>query len=146
MTELQTRRKARRDRIRDYLNSGHSHRMAMANFGMTRDSFYAALSQIKLENPDFQSEFELKTSEPTALDPGSLKARARLGQLLWSYRDNLGNRRDRSLVAEQTGVTPRAQARAEAPPYNHDWSFSQIARLAAILEISFETLMKRVTD
>ena len=142
--DLKEQRRERRDRVYRYLADGYSHRQAMKKFGLAHESFYSLLDQIKAEHPDVDNLLATKGKDEPEIDPGSLRARMRLAQLLWSYRDNGGQPLHRSAVAEALGLPARAQLRAEGKPYTHDWTFDQITRLAEAIGDTFENLLKKV--
>jgi hypothetical protein len=48
------------------------------------------------------------------------------------------------MVAELTGVPARKQLKAEAKPYDHDWSMSQIERLAEASDMTFAELLRKI--
>lgn len=89
-----------------------------------------------------------KEALPYGLTNATARLRGRLGDHLYQLRER-GNNHDnfgRNQVAPQIGLNARQQLRAEQTPFNHDWSLSQIERLARALgENPREFLLKCLT-
>lgn len=49
-------------------------------------------------------------------------------------------------IAKQVGITLRSQKYARQRPFNHDWTMSQIERLAAALNTDFLSLMQEASN
>lgn len=64
---------------------------------------------------------------PYGLTQASARMRHGLGNALFFYVQNVGSR---DLVAPKIGMNKRQQIRAETKPFSHDWTVSQIERLA----------------
>lgn len=88
------------------------------------------------------------TALPYGLTDATARLRGRLGDHLHSLRTR-GRNHDaygRNQIAPLVGMNPREQGRAEALPFNHDWTLSQIERLARELgEAPKEFLLKCLT-
>jgi hypothetical protein len=75
-------------------------------------------------------------ASPDTLAPGLTTAtsalRMNLGTELYTLRERGNDSADfaRNEIAPRVGLNPRQQARAEQRPFNHDWTLSQIERLA----------------
>lgn len=69
---------------------------------------------------------------PYGLTPATLTLRQRLGDQLYLLRERGQNSevQGRNSVAPQLGMNTRQQLKAEQRPFNHDWTLSQIERLA----------------
>ena|SRR3990167_538332 len=78
------------------------------------------------------------------LNPTNRQFRAGIADVLYQLRHP--NTRDRTSDVELgrlTGIPPRAQSRAIQRPFNHDWTLSQMTRLAESSELDFTKMMLR---
>lgn len=72
---------------------------------------------------------------PFGLTSATSRLRGRLADYLYQLRER-GNNHDkfaRNQVAPKIGLNARQQLRAEQAPFSHDWTLSQIERLAVEL-------------
>ena len=69
---------------------------------------------------------------PYGLTSVTLRLRQKLGDQLYLLRErgNDSEGQGRNNVAQLVGMNTRQQIRAEQRPFNHDWTLSQIERLA----------------
>lgn len=69
---------------------------------------------------------------PFGLTPSTLRLRQKLGDLVYllTERGRESDRLGRHRVGPKIGLNSREQIRAEQRPFNHDWTLSQIERLA----------------
>jgi len=69
---------------------------------------------------------------PFGLTPATLRLRQKLGDLVYllTERGRESDRLGRHRVGPKIGLNGREQIRAEQRPFNHDWTLSQIERLA----------------
>lgn len=65
-----------------------------------------------------------------ALSASSYRVRAQLAEQLYVLRERIGHP---AKVATLVGLNPREQLRATNRPFAHDWTLSQIERLAQVL-------------
>lgn len=89
-----------------------------------------------------------KDALPYGLTTATAHLRGRLGDHLYQLRQR-GNNHDnfgRNQVAPRVGLNARQQLKAEDRPFGHDWTLSQIERLARELgENPAEFLLKCLT-
>lgn len=83
-----------------------------------------------------------KRTEMTSV--GITEATRRFRGVLGDKLYLLGN--DGRQVAKLIGMTIRCQKAARQRPFNHDWTLSQIERLAAALGTDFATLMREALN
>ena len=73
-----------------------------------------------------------RTEMPHGLTPATLRLRQKLGDALYLLKERGvdSNKIPRNSIAPRVGLNMREQLKAEQRPFNHDWSLSQIERLA----------------
>lgn len=78
------------------------------------------------------------------IDERNAELRRRLGDTLYGYvAPTPRTQRNPSMVGRATGIPPREQRRAWEKPFSHDWTISEITRLAESLGEQFTPFMLR---
>ncbi len=81
---------------------------------------------------------------PCGIDQGNAELRRRLGDTLYGYvAPTPRTQRNPSMVGRAVGIAPRQQRRAWEKPFSHDWSISQMNRLAGTLGEDFTPFVLR---
>lgn len=119
--------------------------------GMHERACRVAIKEIEAEHGiDYMNNGSKKTADtmPYGLTSATQRLRGRLGDHVYLVR-NRGNENStfgRNQVAPRIGLNNRQQLAAEQRPFTHDWTLSQIERLAReVGENPVEFLLKCLT-
>lgn len=77
----------------------------------------------------------------SATTPETYRLRVNLHNWVVAYREHWPMRLTDRQIATTTGMTSRGVKRVENRPHDHDWSISQIARLATAVGMTVEQLL-----
>jgi hypothetical protein len=122
------------DDIQDYIKQGLNVRSIAARIGMNE---LAARRIIYALSPGYRG--TVNDDTPYGMDTESLAQRIKLGSLLYDLRESLKG--DRVQVARLTGLNRNEQIAAEQRPFEHDWSISQIQRLAKAISVNYKDII-----
>jgi hypothetical protein len=79
---------------------------------------------------------------PVGVTEASRRMRSQLGDIL----HKLATASDARTVARQIGMSVRSQKYARETPFNHDWTLSEMERLAIACNYEFAAMMREVLD
>jgi len=122
------------DDFQDYIAQGLSVKSIALRVGMNE---LAARRIINSLCPNYKGTVNDVT--PYGMDNESLAQRIKLGSLLYDLRESLKG--DRVQVSRLTGLNRNEQIRSEQRPFDHDWTISQIQRLARAMNVNYKDLM-----
>ena len=128
----------------EMIGLGRPVRIIAKTIGIEHD--YCRKLIVKLANEnciDYQPDNSIERSKqpPVGISDASRRFRSRLGDMLYTLTD----KSDARAVARQIGMPIRSQKYAKETPFNHDWTLSQIERLAISLDKDFAVMMQEVT-
>lgn len=122
------------DDIKDYIAQGLSVKSIALRVGMNE---LAARRIINSLCPNYKG--TVADTTPFGMDTESLAQRIKLGSLLYDLRESLGG--DRVQISRLTGLNRNEQIAAEQRPFEHDWSISQMQRLAKAISVNYKDII-----
>jgi len=127
------------DDIKSYISQGLTIKSIAERAGMNE---LAARRLVLKLSPGYKG--TVVDTTPYGMDKESVHHRVELGSLLYDLRMSLEG--DRTAVARLVGLNIREQIRAEQRPFDHNWSISQMQRLAKATNQTFQELLHAISN
>lgn len=135
--EISRAAKERRERILQYITANPPRPLAAIKIaeGMADRSLRLVIKELEQEHGiEYLGKHSRrgKNTDIPGLTNATTRFRQKLGDQLYLLRErgNDSNQYIRNAIAPQVGLNAQQQIRAEQKPFNHDWTLSQIERLA----------------
>ena len=126
------------DDIIAYINEGLTPKSIAERAGMNELAARRLINDlVKLHGLSYVP--SITDDTPFGMDQQTVFLRIHLGNLLYDLRMRLDG--DRTSVSRLTGLNRTEQIRAEQRPYNHNWTLSQIQRLAKVTDTPLMELL-----